>query len=269
MIAENLVILMADALRGDFFPAFPGTTVKTIANVNTPKSFTEILCGSKNHGVEFFTMAREGYREGNPQKQRCQVPTVFDLSGYDVSYYDHPDDPTYLIFHNPPRKKLGELEEPFVYVERETATHVPYGYNWRLHDAEIAEKKDGRKYPDIRGRDYIDKMRGHADEERPFFIEDYERGVELVEDRVKELVSTLKKKECYKDTFFVITSDHGDCFGSYDNCHGFIHNCVCEHVVDVKTCFYDRGVEVDEPLLNTDILEVWNPGWKERANQSR
>jgi len=265
---KNLVILMADALRADFFPGFPGTTVKTIADVNTPKSFTGILSGSKNHGVEFFTMAREGYRKGNPQKQRSQVPTVFDLSGYDTSYFDHPDDPFYLIVNNPPRKKLEEIGEPFVYVERETATHVPYGYNWRLHDAEIAEEKDGRKYPDIRGRDYIDEMREHAGEERPFFVEDYEKGVELVEDRVEEIATTLKERGSYENTLFVVTSDHGDCFGPYDNCHGFIHNCVCEHVVDVKTCFYDRNVEVDEPLLNTDILEVWWPDWKKSTDKS-
>jgi len=126
---KNLVILMADALRADYWPDLEGTTVETIAQgTNTPTNFTAILSGvgPEKHGVKFFTMAREGYREGNPQKQRCKVPTILDLNqnGYDTSYFDHPDDPCYLIFNHPPRKKLEDLKEPFVYVERETATHV-------------------------------------------------------------------------------------------------------------------------------------------------
>lgn len=89
---KNLVILMADALRADYWPDLEGTTVKTIAQgTNTPTNFTAILSGvgPQVHGVKFFTMAREGYREGNPQRQRCKVPTVLDLNqnGYDTSYF--------------------------------------------------------------------------------------------------------------------------------------------------------------------------------------
>jgi len=262
---KNLVILMADALRADYWPDLEGTTVETIAQgTNTPTNFTAILSGvgPNKHGVKFFTMARNGYREGNPQKQRCQAPTVLDLNqnGYDTSYFDHPDDPCYLIFNYPPRKELEELEEPFVYVERETATHVIYGKNWRIDDVEIAEKKDGRIYEDLRGRDYIDLMReGEVD-----YIEDYERGVEMAEKRLYELVDTLKDTGVYDDTLVAFTSDHGECFGPDDNCPGgWIHNKKCSHVVNIKTTFFEEDMEVDEPLLSKNIVRIWKPEWDE------
>ena len=43
---KNLVMLMADALRGDYWPDLEGTTVETIAQgTNTPQNFTAILSG--------------------------------------------------------------------------------------------------------------------------------------------------------------------------------------------------------------------------------
>jgi len=259
---KNLVILLADALRKDYWPNLKGTTVETIAQgPNTPQNFTTILSGvaPNKHGVKFFTMARNGYREGNPQKQRCRVPTILDLNqnGYSTSYFDHPNDPCYLIFNNPPRKELKELEEPFVYVERETATHVIYGKNWRLDDVEIAEKKDGRIYEDLRGRDYIDLMR----QEQVDYIEDYERGVEIAKERLYEIIDVLEDMGVYEDTLVIFASDHGECFPS-DNCSGgIIHNKQCSHVINIKTTFYKEDMDIDEPLLSKNIVEKWMPDW--------
>jgi len=161
-ITKNLVILMADALRRDYFPKLPGTTVETIAQgTNTPTNLPAILCGvlPSQHGVYFFQQAMPGagVRRDGRQKMACQVPSIFDLEqlGYDVSYFDHPHDPMYKVLNNPPRKELKKLKEPFIYVERETATHVIYGRNWRLENVKVEDSKNGRAYYDMRGRDYI------------------------------------------------------------------------------------------------------------------
>jgi len=250
---KNLVIFMADALRADYFPDLKGTTVKTICQgVNTPTNFTAMLSGvsPQKHGVQFFT------------NQSCQVPTVLDLPDYDTSYYDHPDDPMYKILNNPPRKELEDMEEPFVYVERETSTHVIYGRNWRLDDVTIRKSKDGRAYSDMDGKEYIQRMR----EDKVDYIEDYEEGVEIAKKRLLELVDKLKDMGVYDDTLIIMTADHGEAFPE-DGRKGIIHNVVCPEVINVKTCFYDRDLDVEEPIKTVDIIRVWRDNIMEKLEK--
>jgi len=258
---------MADALRRDFFPELPGTTVETIAQgSNTPTGFTAMLTGvlPQAHGVFFFQQAIDGMRENGRQKSTCKVPTIFDLEqmGYDVSYYDHPHDPMYKVLNNPPKKELAELKEPFVYVERETATHVIYGRNWRTDNVKIEGTKDGRMYEDMRGRDYIQLMReGKVD-----YISDYKKGVQIATDRLYEFVDILKQMGLYENTLVVLTSDHGEAFPN-DRRRGIIHNVVCPEVVNIKTNFFDRNIEVKEPLLSKDIIKGWEQEWQSVQRQ--
>jgi len=240
---SNLYLMMADSLRWDFAPQLKGTTVCTITQGNnTPSNFPTILAGRRDHGVGWFV-------------DGIKVPTVLSLKhyGYDISYYDHPDDPMRVhVLNNPPRKGLKDMRPPFVYVERECSTHIPYGRNWREEPIEI-RRSQGRRYPDLWGREYVRKMqRGEVD-----FVKDYRKGVEKVKLRFLNHAKILKKKGELDNTLMVLTSDHGDAWGE----HGYwAHNVTTPETVHVPTVFYRRYFNgLPQPFLSKHIVRMFKP----------
>ncbi|SNR61021.1 hypothetical protein [Halorubrum vacuolatum] len=125
----NLYIKINDSLRYDygreFFSGLEGTFAKGIAHGNcSPESIPTIYTGvtPDEHGVTGF------------YESPVQTPTIFDLPRvlpeYSIAYFDHPQDPIVRLLDGPPIKKLTDIEPPFIYIERDLATHVPYGTSW-------------------------------------------------------------------------------------------------------------------------------------------
>lgn len=284
----SILLFVSDALRYDYgkqyFSDLPGTFCKGVAQgPGTPWSFPTIVSGlhPDKHGIEQFN--------DPPISQ----PTIFDvqemLSEYDVAYFDHPQDPTVRLLNYPPVKQLSEVEPPFVYIERELATHTPYGRNWwrALTDDDITDPIDvaprigvgahehlnPRVYPDFEGStdkdwdsglDYIQLMkRGQVD-----FKQDYKKGCELARERFLDHVDYLDEQGWLDDTFIVMTSDHGEIWGHHDGkpAH-WIHNTITTEVMEVPMLFYDRAVDVDPPVPLMDLLETWWPSWPEVREQ--
>jgi len=92
------------------------------------------------------------------------------------------------------------------------------------------------------------------------YVEDYEQGVEIAEERLYELVNTLKNMGVYENTLVVFTSDHGEAFPE-DERQGIIHNVQCPEVVNIKTTFFEENISIDEPLLSKNIVRIWKPEW--------
>lgn len=273
----NLVLFVADALRLDYgreyLADFPGTFVEGIAQGNrTPMSFPTLVSGlgPNQHGRTEF------------QDPPLDEPTIFDLPElfpeYDVAFFDHPNDPVVPLLGSPPVGRLEDLEPPFIYVERELATHTPYGTNWHHQlddgvdpfDAGVGmgdKDENARAYPDysggtdvdwLDGRDYIGLMWKDAVD----FQEDYERGVQMAVDRFRHHLDYLKDQGWLDDTFVVFTADHGEVWGPHDDRPGYwIHNVDCPEVIDIPVLYYDREPDVDEPVLLKDVVRQWWPNW--------
>lgn len=263
----SLVLFIADALRRDFWPTFPGADAEVgvmTAGPNSPAGIPALVTGQSpdEHGVTWF-------------HDEVRVPTVFDLEqwGYDVSYYDHPADVMYSVLGHPPRKRLADLEEPFVYVERATETHTPYGLTWRdledAHDVQVHDTSEGRVYPECltggaweNGEDYIELM-CHGDID---WLGDYRAGRDLAYERFNALLDTLYMDlDCRENTVSVFTADHGEAFGGpigWDDCRHTIHNDPgCDHVNKVKATFYG-DVDPPHPMRQVDILAEWDEEWR-------
>lgn len=271
--AENVVLFVSDALRLDYGREYlvdeydlPGTFARGVAQgPGTPSSFPTIVSGigPDEHGVSKF------------EDDGIEKPTVFDLDqrGYDVGYFDHPNDPVNRLLGNPPNQELNELEPPFVYVEREVATHTPYGTNWHI-EAEKGDPVDigpepgePRAYPHYsgyaddewdNGKEYISLMQQGAVD----FEEAYRQGCEIAVDRFLDHVAYLESEAVLDDTFVIFTADHGEVWGHHDGYRRkWIHNVVCPEVIEVPVLFYDRDVEVDEPVALKDLVRYWCPEW--------
>lgn len=255
----NFYLFLSDALRRDFFPDnLKGTTVPAkAAGHHTPESFTSVLTGlpSDEHGVKRFP-------------ESVEVPTVFELSqkGYDISFWDHPDDVTYKVYRFPQRKPLEELEEPFIFIHRDTATHAPYPTDWKQETMEQSKGTEGRVYPEISGPEYIQKIANDEVDYRQDYMDAVKRSIKYFMEDMKK----LKDMGVYDNTFKVFTSDHGD---NWDRSNGpLAHAAEIPVVMDVAINFYDHDVDVSSFEDETgemnimDILRVWTD-WDETRGE--
>lgn len=263
---KNLMLFVSDALRYDFGKEYmsdlPGTFVKGVAQGSySPASFPTIVSGSlpAEHGVSMF------------ESDGITLPTIFDLPDHDTGYFDHPDDPVVRLVGNPPIRNLRDMEEPFVYVERELATHTPYGINWRTAMGDGIEvgpsPGNPRDYPHYQGHSKEEWNDGHEyiqlmQEGNVDYIEDYKRGCEISLNRFIDHVDYLEENGLLDDTLVVYTADHGEVWAPYDDRPGkWIHNVNCPETINVPLLFYDRDLDIREPFLLKDIIRLWMPEW--------
>lgn len=259
----NLVVIIPDSLRADFWPDLPGTTFDVIcAGTESPTCIPTMLSGrpAGEHGIKWF------------QDDPIQHPTVFDLEqeGYDVAYWDNPEDMTRHILRAPPSKPLDEMEPPFVWVQRLMLTHHPYGVDWTDTDdpSQIVDPEPGnvRAFPGVSdewatGQEYLDGMRDGSIN----FLEDYQLGIDRTVARVDQARQILRERGLDEDTFVLVAADHGEAFGGslgYDSCKHEIHtHQACHHIVNTKATVVGRDVQVVEPVKQQDLLAQWDLKW--------
>ncbi|MFB6203659.1 MAG: sulfatase-like hydrolase/transferase [Candidatus Nanohaloarchaea archaeon] len=222
---KNIFIYVSDALRYDHVPKSigeEGDVIPTLAPAGyTPISFSSLLTGlePRKHGVRSF-------------HDRLEEETGMDLFR-NHCYYDHPDGPMAknVMESYSGQEELGEIEQPFIHVERALDTHEPYAQIG--HGNELPEEPD----------------RSGEQEER------YRGGVRSTEEHFWSHVQELKERGIYEDTLIIFTSDHGEFLGENRlfrerNAH---NKPMHRELLQVPTVFLNHDTDWDR-MRTTDIM---------------
>jgi len=187
---ENIVIYVADSLRWDHLPptvANRGIAFETVAqSLFSAPSFATLATGlyPLQHGVfDWENRIPDG------------VETLFELDGVDAGFWQAGEvagHEIYPILRQEGKTRLADLDEPFVYLERNDDPHVPFGGT----DASSAEE-----YYTTRNGDW----------ER--IGKEYRRGTELSVVRFEDRIAELRECGVLNDTLVVFTADHGELLG--------------------------------------------------------
>lgn len=236
---KNIFIFVADALRYDHLPKSiekEGAVMRTLApSLHTPVSFSSLITGlsPEKHNVRDF------HTQLDPD-----IETIYErFEDAKSSYYDFENDAIRknVLSHLPASKEIGELEEPFLQIERAMETHTPYN---EMHHGNDLEKVPDGDY--TRSFESDKKLR-----------EKYQEGVKGVEEHFWDHVQELEERGLREDTLIIFTSDHGELLGDRINlrkryAHG---NPICRQLVQVPTVFL--GCEFEEDYMRTiDIVET-------------
>lgn len=219
---ENVYIYAADAVRYDFTPpkvARRGIKVKTIAGgIHSPTGFATLVSGlyAPQHGVH-------GFRDRLP----TSAPSLLRTTTHDTAFVN-------TINHEPfnsnpaskgilantlgtrdnPTNTIGEIEPPFVVLERGPGGHAPYG--------------------DFEGNawEYFRERKGSHQSR---FVREYEDAVQRDRQHFEEQLDRLKERGLLDDTLVIYTSDHGELLGEKGllGHNGPIHR----QLVEVPTVF--------------------------------
>lgn len=252
-MVNNAYVFVSDALRYDYLPPSLeelGDAVKTVASSTiTPTSFSSICSGlhPPTHGVETF------FHQLDPMRN------VLELPGYDTSFWELlEDDAIYSVLGQRPggRKRLEEMEEPFIHIERELSTHAPYA-QWN------EEYLEERKQEPAGG--FFEGFKNDVDGLRAA----YRRGTEVAAQRFKSRLTYLERSGLLEDTLVIFTADHGELLGEYG---AFSHTLpLVPELIEVPTLIlHPEGKTVAGSLLRhvdllptiADVLELelsWEP----------
>lgn len=255
---ENVVVYVADSLRWDYLPptvADRGIAFETVAQSSfSAPSFATLATGlyPSQHGVFDWN-----------NRMPEEVGTVFELDGVDAGFWQAGEMAGHEIFpilRQDRKTALSDLEEPFVYFERNDDPHVPFGGT----TATSAEE-------------YYTTRRGDWSRMR----EEYRKGAQLSVERFDDCLAALRERGILDRTLVVFTADHGELLGeggevghtspmrpelayvptvfvhddlSSDDFHADPGSAVIEHVDVVATLLGALGRSDDLPTTGVDLL---------------
>jgi len=216
---KNIVLFICDSLRydhGGFFLDLlrkPTFVIKGLtAGLCTPPSIASIFTAMSplEHNVcDFFN--RIDIKE-----------TPFPMFE-DFEFYSYIYDPIRCVMLNlkGKQRKIREMNEPFIWIERLMETHYPYG---QIFFGKFP--KDGTI-----GLDYFDMLRKKG----ASIIDEYRKGVLKAKEHIKIRLLELKLSNLLDRTQVIITSDHGEILDNrYPSPHGFPP---CKDLVEVPIIF--------------------------------
>ncbi|MDY6773843.1 MAG: sulfatase-like hydrolase/transferase [Candidatus Nanohaloarchaea archaeon] len=233
---ENVVVLVADSLRYDYVPErieedAESDVIPTLApSLHTPTSFASLFTAreANNHRVHDFM------EELDPD-----VRTAFDHFE-NTSFYDGPGSSINKHIFRSESEELGEVEEPFIWIERLLDTHLPYGRIGHEREFDLDES----------GKEYVQRVVEEGTLER-----EYEKGTEALEAHFHRHIEELEERGLLDDTLVVLTSDHGELLGER-----FLLRRRYEHnypplrpLVEVPTVFHNSEVDTDAMRL-VDVI---------------
>lgn len=232
-LAQNIFIFVADSLRWDHLPqsaADRGVTFKTAAQSTfTAPSFATLVSGlyPPQHGVFAWT-----YRMSDG------IQTILDQEDLNGGFWQAGEIAGHEIFpilRQERKTSLSDIEEPFVYLERNDDPHVPYA------------ESDAPSAPDYyrsRGSDYQRIQR------------EYQRGVETSVGQFEARLNELDNRGLLDDTLVIFTSDHGELLGEYGAVSH--NNPASPELTFVPTVFIHDDLTREDFQVNseTDLIEL-------------
>lgn len=232
---DNVYIYIADALRMDYFsPSLRddhGFTKTISSGTFSPPGFATLVTGRypHEHGVYGFHHELDSEME----TMFTAFPTV------NTGFYRGIGQIGEMLGeeHNVPSEPF-ELDEPFLIMERDLLTHVPYAKDQQTTIPEGTES-------------YWKEVRT----DRSKLVDDYERSARLSAERFESRVAELEEKEILEDTLVILTADHGETLGE-NGLVGHRHS-ITPEISYVPTMIYNEGASIQQDLIgHTDIFPI-------------
>lgn len=246
---RNVYIFVADALRWDYLPeavSSQGSVLKTVAaSTLSPTSFASITSGlyPPQHGV--WTFSHRISERQNWLLEADEFSTAF--------WQSDRDDPIYRTLDQDPEtsRRVDEMNPPFVNLERELATHAPYG----LTKDEEAANDSAMEFLNDESRSLAGLREAYRDGAN--------RAVSIFEERL----DALADQGLLDETLVIFTSDHGELLGEYGSL-SHVYPVVPELVYVPTVVLHPDGKSpvqsnafshVDIPSTVSDVLNVELP----------
>lgn len=224
---SNVYIYIGDAVRWDYLPQRlrdSGLTVKTVASsIHSPTSFASIFSGRylPQHQIEDFD---DQLSVDSPHLFRS-APNEFHtgfantINEMFVTSESSIIDKT-LRVDKVSQSLLGNIESPFIFVERGPGGHAPYGD----HNLTASEYFKQNIYQFSEG-----------------YETDYQKSIKKDVNHFLEQLKKLNNRQMAEDTLVIYMSDHGELLGE----HGTVgHNSLIHpSLVYVPTVFFHPSIE--------------------------
>jgi len=237
---ENIVLFISDSLRYDYFPEEikkRGIHSQAISpSTFTGSSLTSILTGK--YPAEHKNWRFSDQLSAPPSIFKQFSSTSFKTESMWASS-DPSDYPPLNMLNLDEGPDIGELEQPFLYVEHDKGGHAPYGHSYKEYPS------TGKFYDSLDSLDVLPDL--------------YSKSVSTSANRFLALIEKAKENGVFEDTLFIFTSDHGELLGEkkYGNLIEHAHPLVPE-LVRVPVCFihssFPENKNLDALVSGIDII---------------